>query len=180
MDQGLVAMWTAAITGFTSAAGAVLGAGMSGRGNLKVAAHQSAAELEKEGRTELKGRIDKFDVKITALDQAATSLVESLRAGQWTAQVETDYRAAAAMARGAIRAEITPAVADEKLKKAANLVDSEVRALIKAADFVRSNPTYAQDPDSEPSKRWSAACERLELARNLFASAVGDAIGLQN
>jgi hypothetical protein len=173
-------MWTAAITGFTSAAGAVLGAGMAGRGNLKVAKHQTAAEMEKDGRSELKGRFDRFETKVSTLDQAARNLIEALRADMWTDAVQRTYDDAVPAAMGACRTEIRPYVAGGALRDAADLVHAHVGVLIEAVNFVRANSTAAQDPDSEPSRRWIRACEQLEAARDKFASEVGAQIGYKN
>jgi hypothetical protein len=179
VDQGVVAMWTAAITGFASAAGAVLGAGMSGRGNLKVADHQRDTETEREGRNELKGRVDKFQTKVTTLDQASKNVVNALRAGKWTKKVQKAYEDAIHPAEDACRTDIYP-YASPNIRKAANLVDTRIRVLIEAVAYVRANPSMAMDLTSEPSKKWLLACGALEAARNDFASAVGAEIGFKS
>ncbi|WAP57984.1 hypothetical protein [Streptomyces sp. S465] len=172
MDQGAAAVWAAAVAGFSSAAGAAIGAVLAGR-SARETVVQTA--VEERGHRHEERRLESyaaFRSKVSAAIQALDEAVQALRDGQHVTQ-ETFAKAIRAVWLSH-QEDVWPCAQPQVINAAAAVHNCLDRASEAVASLL-AHPEDARDEHTPRMQRWAHHVEEVSMAYTLFSTCAGEA-----
>ncbi|WP_437071507.1 hypothetical protein [Streptomyces sp. enrichment culture] len=173
MDQGAAAVLAAAVAGFSSAAGAAVGAVLAGRSGRATVVQAAAEERGHRHEDRRSDSYAAFRTKVNAALEALDEIVQALR---------NEQTATGELAAKAVRDvwlsyydDVWPCNQSEIINAAGEVHNCLVVAQQAVAELL-ARPEDAKDADSLRMQRWTHSLEEVGTAYRSFSTRVGEAI----
>jgi hypothetical protein len=178
MDQGTATVWAAAVAGFSSAAGAAIGAVAAGRSG-RVTVVQTAEEGRRDRREEeRRNSYQKYTAKVNAACEAFDGIVQGLREGQSLAG-EPPARQVAFKVISEVESSYFSDVwpyGQPEVIVAAGAVHDRLLDARKTIESLLRHPEDAQSEQSPRLQNWTRHRSDVRNAHMLYSTCVSQAL----